>query len=327
VTDPLFAELEAELRRQDGLAERFKDRRQVFALSVLALSLLAALCASIQGTWFHEPSFSGILLAIVEVALLVTLLIVELMHEAEAHHHEWVDARLRAELLRRERFLYFARVGPYLKSSESELGPAVAERLSRIRAENGLELIPPMGGAATWQEELEDARHESRPELNPASPDGRDPRRYYLEERLLHQKRYFSTKAEEHLAWDRSTRSLIKLVVVVAVLAAAGHSIGLILHSQEAWAQGLVFGARFLPALSVGVLAWREMSQSQRLHLGFRRKHWTLGRLERQIERFEISYSPFQFKRFVLQTEIELSHDLYEWWLVMGPAAPEVAHR
>ncbi len=326
--DPNFDALERARAAQDGIARKHQSRRKGLALVLLALSVIAVLCGAMQGAWFplegHTESqkFIAVGLILVEMLVLAGMLVLDRVKYAEAKHQEWVGARLRAELLRREGFLYRARVGPYL--ARSDLGQRVADRISQISTSKDLlSHLSLRGEHATWQDELEDERHRGEETQPPVGADLNQSFSFYRQQRIADQQGYFDAKARQFQRLDFRLKVVAKTVVTLALLMSTAHFSLLWAEQQLA---PLAFLAHFLPALSGAMIAWRETVQSKRLKMTYRRKSSQLEELQRDFRRLTENPSPFFFKRLVLRTETVLSQDLYEWWLVMNPVTPEGDH-
>lgn len=314
--DPSRRQLLEAQRQQDAVAEAHRSRRASLALSLLTLSGVAVFLGVVQATWFPLETHKPIALALVfgQVLVLVGIVVLDRAQVAEEQHRDWLTARLRAELLRREAFLYRARVGPYLRSEK--IAEAVADRITQIcAAEDCLPLIALSSGGGSWQEALEDERHRGE-ETQPPEDDFW---RWYWEQRLQDQLRYFQRKSSHFRDADTRMKILIKAVVTIAAISSVVHATLLWVETEVLLVSLL---SRTLPAVGGIVVAWRETIQSQRLKNAYHRNWLLLEEIKTRLHKLQLQGSPFHFKRLVLQTEAILSHDLYEWWLVMSPVAP-----
>ena len=106
-------------------------------------------------------------------------------------HLNWIENRVRTEVLRREQFLLHARVGPYL--TEHVLSKAVQRRLALIKSrQDPMGLIPLQDpGGKPLRDELEGA---GVGKSVPPQPDLLRCLKTYLEKRLRGQCDWFSKK-------------------------------------------------------------------------------------------------------------------------------------
>lgn len=119
-------------RYWDEFANQYGSSRTKWAVFVAALAPVAVLCLSLQVLLYRSGrGWEAYGLIGLEIFLIFTAICTVYLKWPNIETHEkWVPARLRAELFRRECFLYRARIGPYLNCEN--LDDRVNERLARI---------------------------------------------------------------------------------------------------------------------------------------------------------------------------------------------------
>jgi hypothetical protein len=303
-------------------------RRRLWGLTILwlgtvAVALLAVTLVLREGPHPHERL--SLFLVVIEVIILA-ILISGLLPIAR-EHHEWIRERVRAELLRRELFLFEASVGPYL-------GGRAVDRIAeqRIRHlsshEEPLALIAMEDeSSGSWRDALEDARVDGS-----LVPDGRcgELIERYGSERVRRQHDWFTKRSARHGWSDRRSefwgRLLILIGLVLAIVRASAEiapEVGEYVPVSWLMALGVI-----LAGLGSFVLARRSMFQAHRLRRSYADYADTLMAIEREliglIDRVddEPDAVDFEFKRLVLRSEDLLSNELRLWWLSVEPEIP-----
>lgn len=311
------AQKEADLEAEGKRDARRRQVQWLVWLGPLAVGLLAVHASfSLEGFWALGVGF-------IEVIVLLAMLFLTLLRSAGVCHEQWVLARLRAELLRREEFLFRARVGPYLKRADREW---VYARVMRLCTDNHLmDLIALCDERRVlWQNELSDLTIENP---NAVLIVEEDLPRKYLQERLEEQIAYFTDRRARNLEGEERCEWLLKGLLIGAVVLAV---IRLVKPTvSEGWHHLLVALGLIFPALCSGVIAWRAAFEYQRNLRASEQKLRRLRQLESEVRALEsVTKTPtgavvFQLKRKILEAEELLSQDLYEWWLIIAPAEPK----
>jgi uncharacterized protein DUF4231/conflict system pore-forming effector with SLATT domain len=315
----------AEARNQEGkVAARHQLTHRRLARVAAFLTPAAVLCLAVQLLVFSEPGRVSILLISVELLLLSVAVAIGLLQGGEAHER-WLRSRVRSELLRREEFLYLARVGPYLTAHQPEM--EVDARIAEIRGvADPVELIPLEHRGLSWRDELEDA-----PRAGNAPENGC--REIYLQERLRDQKEWYSAKARRHAHLDGVCETGARVTLVLAMAAAALHLGWLVTgsHAPELLAKGVEVTALALPAFGGAFLALRAMFAHQLLRLSYRDQAHLLSSLEAECVRLadeEVRRPgtyPLKLRRLVLRSEEVFASELRRWALILAPAVPSAA--
>ncbi len=164
----------------------------------------------------------AIFFIVVELLVLTGLLIVAFA-DIGPSQDEWMRSRVRTEVLRRERFLVLARVGPYLRTPDPSA--MVDERLRYIGDDvtepDALILLEDIDGKS-WRNALEEAGPGAT-----AAPDRRCLDEFG-NERLAYQEQWYEHKRHEHEAHFRVQEALLRTALVVAVVLSAMHLMSLL---------------------------------------------------------------------------------------------------
>lgn len=296
---------------------------------------LAALLLSIQIIAFPEVSVTSIALIGMELLVLFIALVMA-MFRADSAVVRWVPFRLRAEVLRREKYLLETRVGPYLHcEGAAELEAAVQARLAILDGETGdaceaVRLAEPNG--EPWRDQLEDARagdiklHRLGGELPQIA------RRYY-EERLLGQKSFYRKRIHQH---DRSNdiwAMLCKVTLAAALVAAAMHLTALLMAEGHpgAMTTWIEIAAIALPPISAAFSEVQALLQGRRLARSYACYETELALLEARFADLLSQIHPdddsdrvssqtaFRFRRLVLEAEELFAAETRTWWVLMAP--------
>jgi hypothetical protein len=327
-----LARIDEALNRRDGVALRSKGRRLTFAVTAAALGPIAVLLLGLHLVFGKQLPFGGGLVFLELMALTFALAIPFL--RLEQSHYQWLSERLRAELLRRERFFLLARIGPYLGASDATIAIRVEHRLAGIDDDinDAFSLLGPTEDALRWRKNLEDSRHDILTTEKPSisiTPDD------YLRDRILAQRRWYSRKAIEHGKHAWWLEGGAKMTLTFALIVAAVH-LGIDHETSESIisVQLLSMGALLLPAVGAALIGLLSIFGCRRLSRSYMYHAHALEALETvtralQADALTIPLQDedvvFQFRRILLETEELLSNELRLWWLYMHPEAPRAA--
>ncbi len=245
------------------------------------------------------------------------------------HAHEWVVARLRAEVLRREEFLLYAKVGPYLaKNAPNDVHTAADVRVRVIEAAmpNPPDLIClcDSPGHVMWRDQLEDA--------GPGA--GADPLPdwlpHYQTSRVHDQEQWFRKKSAAWLTNDGRWENVARGALLLALILAAMHlAIILLEPSLGAAASSIVHRAVVVAAIAL-LPVGMAMTGLQSIYEG-RRLSRSYADQAARLRQLDIAFTQLagqgsaepalklRLKRLVLQTEEVTASELRQWWLIMSP--------
>lgn len=309
----------------DQIALRDQRRQKRFGFFTALLGPVAVLLLTVQILAF--PHAGPIALTLIALELLSLMIVLSFGFFNIGSPDEWMRCRLRAEVLRRERFLVLARVGPYL--AESDPAHAIKRRLVMIDSEDiePEELVPLHDEKGrTWHEFLEDARATNTPV---ASPDSNAVDIFYME-RLLDQKNWFSKKSTRFAKLDELFEDVAKGALVAALAVAAWHLAALYFgaHGEgERAASQLVTEilAIVLPPVGAAATGLQSVLEGRRLSRSYKDRAKKLTTLESLLVKLQSEFAKsgaqrvefeFQFKRLVIRTEEALASELLQWWLL-----------
>lgn len=317
-TERRIAQLQADL---DTKAKRYAGQRLSFAFFAVALGPLAValLAAQVLGdlVGLHAQLLIG-----AEALLLGMALALGYLHVG-SFHFRWLDARLRAEILRREQWLAFFGVGPYLDAPNPKA--ILDDRLEKI----GSAIMDP------W--DLLPLQNENGEEWNDAllQRGGRSPlpgrvdecARRYLADRVKHQKDWFERRTSEHARRARVYENLAKLVLILALVVAMLHFGELYFAKkvQDDHFNALAFAAIILPAIGAMLAGLLSVSGSHRLSRSYKFHAGELLRLESKLRRIrddDPAEASREFRVLVLRVESVLTSELRLFWLIMHTEAP-----
>jgi hypothetical protein len=308
-------------------ANRSRDQRAgyvVFAASLgpLAVAMLACQLLVYSG---KDSKVEAIVLIATELTLLLLALSTGFMHMGSSHKH-WIKARLRSEILRREEFLYRLKVGPYQRCKAEQMKQNVDTRIDTIKTEEYPETLIPLEerNGLTWLHQLEDNDQEALPEAAQSLAD-------YTVERLTHQIHYYRRKSEHHERHDAIYENLARGSLELALVAAAFH-LGVLAsdgHLPEPIHLTVAISALVLPALGAGFLALRTYFENHRLSRSYTHQAAQLNDLRTRLNDLAQEHDALapdlfskRLKRLVLLTEMQLSNELRQWWLIVNPDKP-----
>jgi Protein of unknown function (DUF4231) len=336
LVEKLDALIQNARNKHDDGARKLKKRRDYWGYVTLlgpaaVIALAIQMAVQIHGTAYIAAEIVEIVLIV--VAVLLTYLAVGFSHK------KWIEERMLAELLRREEFLFQARVGPYLAISDPHLEGRVLSRLHELQAsKSSRELLALLMQTKGWRDALEDSRG-----VPSGVPDFQKCMDTYVRERAEFQRGWMAQRSIEHLS---STSSLEKWArgILFAALVLSFVRGGLLLVSKAVgtsptsnpWVMTLASEHPWVTTLAIVIFAVGVMLFGLRAFTGSE----TLGPsyavhagiLTNYVERLlEIQHSPevlqdlqyqHEFQRIVLNVEEVLSTELQTWWILMGSAVP-----
>ncbi|MBD3162815.1 MAG: DUF4231 domain-containing protein [Candidatus Eisenbacteria bacterium] len=338
--------LRREFRKHDLAALGHRKRRWYFAIFAMGLGPVAILLLSIQVVAFPSGGPWGILLILFElIALLIALATGYL--RVDRSHRNWIRSRLRAELLRREMFLFDMRVGPYLRRDGNDRMRRAVQRLRDLGDEqaNPILLLPLRESGQPWRDALEDAPP-IQPENSLEQLCGQAER--YLRARIAKQRDFFSRQSEGLTGKARRYENVAKLIISLALVIAAVH-LGLLLSPPGDHTGGkshdlphriLVIFALFVPAVGSATIGLQSVTGSARLGRSYFVFDQTVKVHEKRLaglvahcrggktgdeavdpseERARLEKS---FQRIILDVEQLLSSELMIWWMIMYSEEP-----
>jgi hypothetical protein len=316
---------------------------------LIVLSQLAVLFLTLQLVLQHEVDACGIILIVGELGCLALVLRAVVLTAGPTK--EWVRARVRAELLRREQFLAVSGVGPYLTAED--LAERVRLRLHELESDEPMHLIALAADGGAYREQLEDARldeHQGRRGL--ARLDRREQAMVaYLVHRLQDQLEYYERRSREHRYLDERFNSGMKYVLILSLAAAAMHLVLVLANVKSPWLPRIVdVLAIALPPLGIalyslrGLYEWRRLSRAyldqsrslQRMRDQLLELHTQLTRAQPPAELVivtptvsvdatvldtramtELGELEFKFRRLVLEAEELFAAELRQWYVLI----------
>jgi hypothetical protein len=307
----------------DAIALLHSMKQKRFGFFTALLGPVAVLLLTVQILAFPDGGPVAITLIAVELASLMIALSFGFFNIGSPDR--WMRDRLRAEVLRREKFLVLARVGPYL--TESDPANAIKRRLVIIDNDKtdpaGLLSVQNTDGR-TWRGLLEDARASN---TKTATPDS-DAFEVFYDQRLLNQKNWYAAKSEHWGKRDELFEDLAKGVLVAALVVAAWHLATLHLggHGERSVSQLVTeILAIVLPPVGAAASALQSLFEGRRLSRSYGDRVLTLTGLEASLLKLQPQFDAagckgeeheFLFKRLVLRTEETLASELLQWWLL-----------
>jgi len=310
----------------DAMALRDQRRQKRFGFFTALLGPVAVLLLTVQILAFPHAGPIALTLIALELASLMVVLSFGFFNLGSPN--EWMRCRLRAEVLRRERFFVLARVGPYL--IENDPDNAIKRRLVIIDNEDtDPELLVPLHDekGVMWQSLLEDARA-AKTVVAPPEPNAFE---IFYEQRLVDQKNWFSKKSGHFAGLDDLFEKVAKGVLVAALAVAAWHLAALYFgtHAEgnERSSSQLVTEilAIVLPPVGAAATGLQSLLEGRRLSRSYKDRARMLTNLEGALVKLEPEFTKagpshegreFQFKRLVLRTEEALASELLQWWLL-----------
>jgi Protein of unknown function (DUF4231) len=338
---PLVEKLDALIQNArdeyDNRARKSKKQRDLWGYVTLlgpaaVIALAIQIAVQIQGIAYIAAEIVEI--ALIIVAVLLTYLAVGFSHK------KWIEERMLAELLRREEFLFRARVGPYLAINEPHLEGKVLSRLDELQAsKSSRELLALLMQTKSWRDALEDSRG-----VPTGLPDFQKCVDTYVRDRAKFQRDWMARRSLEHLSstislekWARGILfaglvlsfvrgGLLLVSKAVGTSPTSNHHWVVTLASEHPWVTTLAIVIFAVGVMLFGIRAFtgsETLGPSYAVHAGI---------LTNYVERLlEIQHSPevlqdlqyqHEFQRIVLNVEEVLSTELQTWWILMGSAVP-----
>jgi hypothetical protein len=299
---------------------RFHQKRQNrFGFFTALLGPVAVLLLTVQVLVFSGPSYRPVSVALIALELLALVIALSFGFFNIGSPNTWMRHRLRAEILRREKFLVLARVGPYLQGAAP--GKAIERRLVLIDNATtdpvGLIALQEADGR-TWAELLEDAR---AGKVQTSSPDP-NALKTFRNERLLYQRDWYSRRSTEWGEQDDLFENVAKGLLISALVVSALHLATLYLGGEsEGSKKALEILAIVLPPIGAAATALQSLREGRRLSRFYADRALTLTNMAAALTDIESRSASggaeeFQFKRLVLRTEDTLADELLEWWLL-----------
>jgi hypothetical protein len=286
-------------------------------IRIALLPAIAVVFVAVQASFANSTALAAGLIA-GDVILLLSIM--WLVWADPDPVKDWLVARVRTELLRREQYLRLACVGPYLGLTADVAGRRVRSRIIAIRnADFGqLRQLLSMTGEPYWADEIWRNRSATLPARNLA-----DRMRSYLCYRIDKQIMWFTlgTKANER-AESRLART-VKAVLVIATVGAVTQ-VALIWQRPIPIVAALIgFASLVMPAACVLLLGVQQLLSYQRLAMSYadtRRELFILRAvLSDLLDRLETAGSDatgefgWRFQSVVLRLENELTQELLRW--------------
>lgn len=320
--------LEESFDKWDADAVRLQRKQKRFGFCAALLGPVAVLLLTVQVLVY--PGGGGIALTLISLEMAALCVVLVFGFFQIGNPDNWMRCRLRAELLRRERFLVFARVGPYLETSD----PAhrIKQRLAIIDSVS-VDPVPLVrlenDNGHVWHEALEDARNSP----NSAPPEASCIDLFY-DQRLLYQKGWFTGKSRWFSFIDERFEDVAKGVLVLALIVSVWHLATIYFGSHGEGPRTLSqlvieVLAIVLPPVGSAAAALQSLFEGRRLGRSYADRARVLTTLEtallslHQQMTANSSQTPaqqkecdFLLKRLVLRTEELLASDLLQWWLL-----------
>jgi hypothetical protein len=304
-------ELQEVFQYWDVEASRRARFRRRFGIVIALAGPLAVLPLAVQIAGFPEPgavAFALIGLELVTLSILLVILFADLVPSQDA----WMRDRVRAEVLRRERYLILSRVGPYL--ARADLCLVIQERIdfiaNRMTYPEEIILLEDHNGTA-WRSALEEAGAGAT-----APPDARCIEEF-ARERISYQQRWYSEKSHIQEQLFHGIEAAVRVALVAAAILSAIHLTNLSYGQHSKWVDAFALS---LPAIGAAGTALHMFLESRRLARTYQSHARRLQRLDTELDalRARQPLSPadqHRFKRLVLQTEELLAEELLQWWL------------
>jgi hypothetical protein len=274
-----------------------------------------------------EPNTHLVLLCAEVIALAIALAL-GFLRLGQAHSR-WIDARFRAEMLRREGWLLATSSGCYQAAAPAHVARLASLRVARLTAPE-IPIAMLLTGDPHDESPLTPApvSTAAKPDVDLATLVRR-----YRTERVEAQLAYLRSVGSQHARSARRWEGSARLVLVLA-LALAAFRVGAGLTGKSSDALYAVdFLALLLPAIGSTLVSLHSLMGSHRLSRSYR---YTASLLAPSVERLDhietlLSTSESRvevtgwFRREVGRTEAILGQDLLRWHLAMEPEVPRAA--
>jgi hypothetical protein len=258
---------------------------------------------------------------------------------------QWLQARLRAELLRREQYLCLAAVGPYLRLKSAPADQVATKRLDLLvsgELHQLRQLTPlatphssddPKQGDRRWLDELWQSA-----DISVRLPAALDRMYCYLHYRIGKQKIWFTLGVRLNYRFENWITQGLKAAVLIAFAAAAIHAALLFERVEHTSTLPLLTHllAFVLPPLGAAFLALQSLFASRALAFSYYNAYEELLRLEANlrwlIKRYQAATDDAErrrgeteFQALVLHTEYALTQEMEKWILLNYRPEYEVA--
>ena len=312
--------------RWDSESIRLQKRRVPIVIFAITLGPLAVLLLATQALAFPNGGSIAVTLIALELAALTVALWIAFLRIGRVHDR-WITARLRAETLRREQFLLFAQVGPYLNLGPEAVATHIEQRLLVLdnALHDAVALLPLSDTNGSWRDAVEDGKS------HPAFANVLGDARTYLVQRVTDQLKWFAGKSHLHERRSVLFENAARITLTLALIVAAVH-LGLLLrHGTDpasVFEHILLIAAIALPAIGSAVIALESASGSQRLARSYHHYASVLEPLEDSLltlaDRATVGtpHDVLKFKRLVLSVEQILSDEIHQWWMIMAVSEP-----
>lgn len=327
---PILARVLARYSDWDGVSTRAGKRHATVGVVDAFLLPGAVLLLTIQIFALPHGGTGAILMIALELLCLIAALAIPFTGLG-VPREEWVRSRLRTELLRRERYLVMARVGPYLKvCSLPDLGLTANSRVAELLDEGTSPmraLLPQSVHGRSWRDELEDC-HAVDP--GASAPPMRNCVRRYLKRRITRQRVWFESNRTWFEATDAKLQRIADLVLVLAVVTSAMHLMALITgaggeEGGRSVAQTITEAmAIVLPVVGSAAAGLRPVYEGRRVSRVYRMFGAELRKTESALEALLATAEEtgaadlnddncLRFKRLVIEAEDLLAGELRQW--------------
>jgi hypothetical protein len=223
---------------------------------------------------------------------------------------------MRAELLRREFFLFRARVGPYRHSTDITAQADVQKRLLVLDQDIEEDVL-----ALT-------AIEDTSVDGGAQAPFAVTQILEYVDSRVRDQRVWFSKRAVQHEHRDRRLEYAAKAMLVFALLVAGTHFTDLLDRPNHESVRGrlMLIAAFVFPPLGAALVGVRALLEGKRLSRAYQYNAHCLAELERDFvtlaadcQSGSVPDAAARFRRLVVETEELLTAELRQWWIVMHP--------
>jgi hypothetical protein len=288
-------------------------------LKVALLPPLAVLIAAVQSVVnVSAPIAAGLAFAQFVVMMFLILLVWLSRNPSDA----WVQQRTQAELLRREKYLRMAGVGPY-QGQSLDLADHIAEtRIDTLTSATGsrlVELLPmrPPNAHMRWIDQL----YTQPPTVLDALLERV---RTYEYCRIDRQTTWFNRSAEINRAAERRISTFVKVALLVTVVVIVVQGTLHLTHAdQRTLSIGTALATLLLPPLCAFLLAFQELFSHRRLATSYEQMLNVLAderaRVADLLHRMR-SAEPGadnafnqEFQAAVLHTESAITNELQRW--------------
>jgi len=338
--------IEAAAAQWDRSSSDLQRKTVRFAIAATTLAPVAVVLLGIQVIVVHKSQpYAGMLIGL-ELALLALVLAMGYTGFGP-DPREWAGARIRAEVLRREKFLLRVRLGPYL--GLQEVSGEIRRRLLAVNMEetDPTDLLPLVDMRGHWRDQLEDAHHSRIPEQDLLAC-----LRDYSENRINDQLKFYRNRTRRNRHRHEWLEACAKGALVLAMLASAAHLFFVLMPTPAAttapasrdsssdyaaWEQFFTIASLVLPPVIAAIAGWQSFYQANRLKLSYQNRAEALNSFAAELSRLEdkvVQNKPLDaaaearlfrdFKRIVLRAEEIMAHEQMQWWMMINSWTPGV---